>query len=365
MGDGGSGRGGRLPSPIARFRPRGGRLSAPVARLRTAGEVADARRLVESQGLRFEEGCDDLVGLYEAGRLVATAARAGAVLKMFAIDPAHQGGETLGALATELTRLGRAAGEEGFFVFTRPEHAVSFEALRFRLLATHERAALLEHGGGLDRYLARHAALARPGRNGAAVVNGNPFTLGHLHLVETGSRQVDTFYLFVVREDRSVFPFAARYRLAAEATRHLGNVVLLDTGPYAVSAATFPTYFLKRLDEVATAQMQLDARVFAAHLAPPFRIRTRFVGEEPFDATTAAYNRTMREVLPQYGVALVEIPRRAGPDGPVSATRVRDALARRDFDAIGRMVPAPTLDYLRSAEGLALAERLARARGGA
>ena len=254
----------------------------------------------------------------------------------------------------------RAAGEESFFVFTRPEHAVTFEALRFRLLATHQKAALLELGGGLAAWLERHAALARPGRNGAVVVNGNPFTLGHQHLVETASRQVDTLYLFVVREDRSVFPFAARYRLAQEATRHLPNVVPLDTGRYAVSAATFPTYFLKRLDEVAEAQIQLDVRVFGAHLAPPFGIWTRFVGEEPFDATTAAYNRAMREVLPQYGVALVEIARRGGPDGPISATRVRAALARRDFDAIGRMVPEPTLAYLRSAEGLAVAERLAQ-----
>lgn len=340
-------------------------MTPAVVRLATGGEMADARRLLAWQGLAFEDGCDDLVGMYEGGRLVATAARAGPVLKMFAIDPAHQGGEVLGALATELTRLGRAAGEESFFVFTRPEHAVSFEALRFRLLATHEKAALLEYGGGLAAYLARHAPLARPGRNGATVVNGNPFTLGHQHLVETASRQVDTLYLFVVREDRSVFPFAARYRLAQEATRHLPNVVLLDTGRYAVSAATFPTYFLKRLDEAAAAQMQLDVRVFAAHLAPPFGIRTRFVGEEPFDATTAAYNRAMREVLPQYGVALVAIARRAGPDGPISATRVRAALARRDFDAIGRMVPEPTLAYLRSAEGLAVAERLAHPQGAA
>ena len=339
-------------------------MTPSVSRLATAGEVADARRLVTALGLLFEEGCDDLVGSYDDGRLVATAARAGCVLKMFAIEPAHQGGAVLGALAAELIRLGRAAGEEAFFVFTRPEHVLSFEALHFRLLATHARAALLEHGGGLAAYLARHAALVRPGRNGAAVVNGNPFTLGHQHLVETASRHVGTFYLFVVREDRSVFPFAARYRMAAEATRHLANVVLLDTSRYAVSAATFPTYFLKRLDDVALAQMQLDVRLFAAHLAPFFGVLTRFVGQEPFDATTAAYNQVMRDVLPQFGVALVEIERRADGAGPISATRVRAALARRDFEVLRPLVPEPTLAYLRSAEGLALAERLGGPAGG-
>ena len=185
------------------------------------------------------------------GRLVATAARAAGVRKMFVIDTAHQGGGALGALADALIRFGRAAGEEAFFVFTRPEHAPSFAAINFRLLAVHAEAALLEYGGGLAAYLAAHAPLVRPGRNGASVVNGNPFTFGHQYLVETASRQVDTFYLFVVREDRSIFPFAARYRLAAEATAHLPNVVLLDTSRYAVSAATFPTYFLRRLDDVA------------------------------------------------------------------------------------------------------------------
>ena len=40
------------------------------------------------------------------------------------------------------------------------------------------------------------------------------------------------------------------------------------------------------------------------------------------------------------------------------------APGRRDFDALRRMVPETTLDYLRSAEGLALAERLGGATGG-
>ena len=339
-------------------------MTSPVVRLATAGEVADARRLIAAQRLRFEEGCDDFVGIYDGGRLLATAARAGGVLKMFAIDPVLQGGAALGALASELIGLGRAAGEEAFFVFTRPEHAPSFAAIDFRLLAVHAEAALLEYGGGLAAYLAAHASLVRPGRNGAAVVNGNPFTLGHQHLVETASRQVDTFYLFVVREDRSVFPFAARYRLAAEATAHLPNVVLLDTSRYAVSAATFPTYFLRHLDDVALAQMQLDARVFAAHLAPFFGIQRRFVGHEPFDATTAAYNAVMRGVLPEYGLALVEIERREDGEVPISATQVRAAFARGDVGALRRLVPETTLAYLRSAEGLALAERLGGATGG-
>jgi [citrate (pro-3S)-lyase] ligase len=334
-------------------------MSSTAAPLTTPRDIREARRFIEAQGLSFESDYDDLVGSYESGALVATGARAGDVLKMLAIDPAHQGGELLGALVTELMRLGRAAGHEVFWVFTPPENAPTFERLNFRLLVTHGLVALLEYGGGLAQYIAAHAALRRPGRNGAVVANANPFTLGHLFLVETAARAVDTLYLFIVREDRSVFPFDVRYRLAEESTRHLPNVALLDTSRYAVSGGTFPSYFLKRNDDVARSQMQIDVRLFASQLAPAFFVTRRFVGHEPCCATSAAYNSAMAEVLPEYGMEFVEVRRAGGSDGFISATKVRDAVAKRDFEAIARMAPPPTLAFLRSPAGRAVAERLA------
>jgi [citrate (pro-3S)-lyase] ligase len=330
----------------------------PVAvPLLTAGERLDARHLIESQGLAFEDGCDDLVGIYDTGnlrsrdfspRLVATAGRAGYVLKMFALDESCQGGEVLGALVTALTSLGRAAGHDSFLVFTRPEHVSSFEYCQFRLLVASGAVALLECGGGLERYLDAHRHLRRDGTNGAVVINGNPFTRGHQYLVETAAAQVDHLYVFIVREDRSVFPFAARRRLADEATRHVPNRLLLDTSRYAVSSGTFPSYFLRRHDEKAQLQMEVDVRLFASHLAPAFGIRRRFVGHEPYCETTAAYNRTMADVLPQYGIGLVEVRRAADGDRFISATDVRAALAVGDFATIERLVPPSTLEYLRS-----------------
>lgn len=368
-------------------------MITPATRLYSDRDFAEAKRLLESQDLLCEEGWDDFVGIHDDGRLVAVGARAGFVLKMFAIDPDHQGGSVLGELATELMRLGRAAGHDSFFVFTRPQSAYAFEQLNFRILVAEGAVTLLEHGGGFASYLAEHAAEVRRGRNGAAVVNGNPFTYGHLYLVETASRRVDTFYLFIVREDRSAFPFAARIRLAREATAHLGNVVVLDTSRYAVSAGTFPSYFLKKLDAVSLAQMRVDLRLFASRLAPAFFVRTRFVGHEPYDPTTAAYNNVMREVFPQHDLELVELERirerrsagatqpdskpasdaehgdaggamdQASSAGYISASRVRAALARRDFDTLRWMVPGTTLAYLHSSEGLAIADELAAADG--
>jgi [citrate (pro-3S)-lyase] ligase len=318
----------------------------------------EAQALIESQGLRFEPAFDDLVGLYEEGRLIACGARAGYVLKMLAIAPSHQGTDVLGALVTRLVQSGLAAGEDTLFVFTLPQNAASFQALNFRLLATHGRAALLEHGPGLEAYFAAHASQITPGRNGAVVVNGNPFSLGHLRLVEFAAERVDRLYLFVVREDRSVFPFEVRYRLAAEATAHLRNVTVLDTSRYAVSAGTFPAYFLKQLDEVAVAQMQIDLRLFALRIAPRFHIVARFVGHEPLCVTTAAYNQTMAEVLEAHDLQWVEVPRVEAGGSPISATRVRAAFAADDTETLRSLVPSTTLAFLQSPPARSIAERL-------
>ncbi len=331
----------------------------PVAvPLLTTAERLDARRLIESQGLTFEDGSDELVGIYDTGRLVAVAARAGYVLKMFAVDDSCQGGEALGALVTTLTSLGRAAGHDALLVFTRPEHAGSFQHCGFRLLVATGAVALLEWGGGLERYLDAHRHLRRDGANGAVVINGNPFTRGHQYLVETAAAQVDTLYLFMVREDRSVFPFATRYRLAEQATRHVPNLVLLDTSRYAVSAATFPSYFLRQNDERARLQMEVDVRLFATHLAPAFGITKRFVGHEPYCDTTAAYNGTMATVLPQHAIALVEVERTARGGRFISATDVRAALAAGDLAALEALVPPSTFAFLQSPEGVAVAAAL-------
>jgi len=369
-----------------------------AAPLLTATELDGARRLVESQGLSWEAGCDEVAGIYEAGRLVATGSRAGCVLKMFAIDAACQGGETLGQLVTSLVESGRRAGHDSLLVYTRPENAASFEQCNFRLLVAAAGVVLLEWGGGLDAYLARLRGLAastgqpshewtvhsgqwsadhvgrlatghRPpatgrarmeqadaglprrrreaAKAGAVVLNGNPFTLGHQYLVETAAGQVERLFVFVVREEGSTFPFAARYRMAEEGTRHLANVVVLDTSRYAVSAATFPSYFLRRHDDRARLQMEVDARLFGRHLAAAAGITRRFVGHEPYCETTAAYNQVMAAVLPGYGVELVEVERAKDAGGVfVSATRVRAAYAAGDMETVRRLVPATTLAIL-------------------
>lgn len=329
-----------------------------VTALACAPDMREARTFIEESDLAFEEPFDDLVGVHENGSLVAVGARDGNILKMFAVAPAHQGGPLLGELVTELVQRGFAAGHDSLFVFTKPEYAPSFESLNFSLLASHGRVALLEYGGGFERWLASCRPLVREGANGAAVMNCNPFTLGHRHLVEAAARACDHLYLFVVRAECSAFPFAARMHMVREGVAHILNCTVLDTAAYAVSHITFPSYFLKELDQAHLAQMELDLALFAGRIAPFFNIVKRFAGTEPLCPVTSLYNGAMERILPAWGIEPVEIGRKEAEGAVISASRVREALRRGDIPAVEGLVPETTLAWLRSAGAGPVIEKL-------
>lgn len=322
-----------------------------------------ARAFIERQGLVFEGPVDNLIGIFEAGELIAAGARDRNVLKMIAIEPSHRSGPLLGELFGELVRLGFAAGHEGLLVFTRPEAVPTFEALNCSVLASHGKVALLEYGNRFSRYLEAHRPLVREGNNGAVIMNCNPFTNGHRYLVQEAAKRVDTLYLFVVREDRSAFPFAVRHRLVREGVEDLPNVVVLDTSDYMVSAATFPSYFLRQSDAASVIQAELDVLLFARRIAPFFNVRTRFVGSEPYCDATRAYNDAMRRILPRWGIAAVEIERKKSEGAWISASAVRAAVGRGDVDGLESLVPRSTLSWLLSEEGRSVRERIRRAGG--
>jgi [citrate (pro-3S)-lyase] ligase len=314
--------------------------------------------LLEQSGLAYEEGADATYGIYDNGELVATGSRAGNILKMLAIAPEYQGGAVFGELVTELVMSGQRAGHDVLFVYTKPEYVLSFQALNFTLLASQEKVALLEYGKGLSAWLASNEALIRSGLNGAVVVNCNPFTNGHRYLIESAAQRVDNLYVFVVKEDRSVFPFEVRYRLVQQGLRDLRNIIVLDTSCYIVSGATFPTYFLKKDDQVARIQMELDVTLFASKIAPYFGITRRFVGTEPNCPLTGGYNAAMQRILPAHGIELEIIERKQAQTSVISASKVRELVGRGDFESLPEYVPATTLDYLLSDEAAAIRARL-------
>jgi [citrate (pro-3S)-lyase] ligase len=330
-----------------------------ITELHSRSDIQAARSLLERSDLSFEEGFDEMVGIYEMDKLVAVSARAGNILKMFAVEPSHQGGTLLADMVTELVGRGLSAGFESLFVYTKPEYISTFEAYNFSLLASQEQVALLEYGKGLERWLSSNRSLLRPGTNGAVVMNCNPFTRGHRYLIEQVAGQVDNLYLFVVTAERSVFPFPVRMRLVREGVANFPNVLVLETSHYAVSNATFPTYFLKKDAPVARIQMELDLLLFCSRIAPFFRITRRFAGSEPCCGLTHQYNETMKRILPLYGITLTEIERKqSSSNGVISASRVREALTTNNLSLLEEMLPETTLTFLRSSEADFIRDKL-------
>ena len=182
---------------------------------------------------------------------------------------------------------------------------------------------------------------------GALVMNCNPFTLGHQYLIEYAAAQVTKLYVFIVQEDKSEFPFADRIKLVRQGTKHLHNVEVLASGKFILSQQTFSGYFNKSELQDVQVDSSEDVEIFGREIAPELGITIRFAGSEPTDNVTRQYNETMREILPRYGVEFREIPRKEFGGEPISASSVRAALRRGDFNKIKKLVPLGTLVYLK------------------
>lgn len=286
--------------------------------------------------------------------IVACGASNGRLLKCFAVNEELRGCNALGRLVNDLTTYCMQQGCFNPMVVTRAHNVPLFQGCGFSCVAQTEQVGLLERiPGGAARFAAAFRQSEDAAKTiGAIVMNANPFTKGHRYLVEQAAAQCDVLHLFVVEEDRSVFPFAHRLALVEQGTSDLANVRVHPGGPYIISDATFPRYFLKETDDAAVMQTELDAQVFAAAIAPALNITVRFVGTEPNCGLTDQYNRALQAVLPQHGIRLVEIPRIQSGDQAISASRVRAMLAQGcGVEELADLLPPTTAAYLNTEPG--------------
>lgn len=181
---------------------------------------------------------------------------------------------------------------------------------------------------------------------GAVVMNCNPFTLGHRYLIEKALERCDFLVIFVVEEDKSVFPFEDRLRLVDEGVKDLSNVTVIPSGKFMISSLTFTEYFNKSELQDRTIDTSLDVSVFAREIAPCLHIAKRFAGSEPFDSVTRQYNDAMRQILPEYGIEFEEIPRAEIEGETISASKVRQMIADGNLEGTRQFVPETTFDYL-------------------
>lgn len=181
---------------------------------------------------------------------------------------------------------------------------------------------------------------------GGILMSCNPFTKGHLYLIETAARKVDWLYIFTVEEKKLFFDFETRFDLIKKGTSHLKNVTVLPSGKVFANAVTFPGYFNRDENPDIEVDASLDIVIFGRYIAPELAIQIRFVGEEPIDLVTRQYNRQMEEILPEFGIEVCEIKRKELSGKVISASTVRALLKEKRFDEIKELVPETTYDYL-------------------
>ncbi|MBR0136668.1 MAG: [Clostridia bacterium] len=312
----------------------------------TPERIEKTEEFLNKMGLRYEGGADYTVQLVsEYGEILGNGCLCGNVLKYIAVDDRLQGEGAALTLVSELVAESYRRGVTKLFLFTKASNEMLFRGVGFYTLAATNEVCFMENTRtGLTRWLA--SIEKREGVTGAIVMNCNPFTRGHRYLIETASKEVDDLIIFVVSEDRSRFPFEARYNMVLRGTADLPNVRVLPSGEYMISSATFPTYFIKDTAKVESIYAALDLTLFAQKIAPALNITKRFVGTEPYCSVTRNYNEIMKELLPQYGVEVIEVERFGG----ISASSVREALDKGDAAAVDELVPASTAEYLRGEE---------------
>ncbi|WP_455500435.1 [citrate (pro-3S)-lyase] ligase [Gemmiger sp.] len=325
--------------------------------------MAQVDALLQAEGIRRDANLDYTCAVCDAdGQVIATGSCFGNTLRCFAVSRAHQGEGLLNTVVTHLIEYECEQGNLRLFLYTKAESAKFFADLGFYEIARVDGTLVFMENrrDGFPAYLHKLEKTRRPGKSAAIVMNANPFTLGHQYLVETAAAACDTLHLFVVSEDASLVPFAVRKRLVQAGVAHLPNVICHDSGPYMISNATFPSYFLKDEAAVIDGHARLDIAVFTK-IAAVLGVTARYVGKEPTSIVTDAYNRIMCEELPKVGIECVVVPRKESCRRPISASTVRQCLRQGDWQVLRTLVPRTTYDYFTSPEAEPVLAKIRRA----
>jgi len=314
---------------------------------------SEIEKLLLHEGIRRDKNLDYTCAVYDEDyKVIATGSCFGNTLRCMAVSSEHQGEGLMNEIVSHLIQYEYSRKINHLFLYTKCNSAKFFGDLGFyEIVRIENQIVFMENRRtGFSDYLQELSKTKINGEKIAALVlNANPFTLGHLYLVEKAAAENDFLHIFMVSEDASLVPFEIRRKLIIEGTQHLKNLIYHDTGPYIISSATFPSYFQKDDSAVIESHANLDLSVFVK-IAETLGINSRYVGEEPKSLVTGIYNKIMSEKLPVHGINCVIVPRKKSDNEIISASNVRQAIKNGELEKIKKLVPASTYKFFTSPE---------------
>lgn len=331
--------------------------------LKNEEEKNEVYKFLESFGLILDKDVDYTVVFKDENDVIkATCSKAKNVFKCFAISEDARGENITSSLISDLIDKLFEEGIYHSFLFTKPNKVKIFTSLNFNLIYKEENAALLEYGiyninKALDKMITKYEIDVTT-EKGALVMNCNPLTNGHRYLVEEASKKCSEIIVFVVEEDKSLFPFKDRYLMVKEGLSDFKNVKVIPGSEYIISSATFPSYFIRKEDERLKSYENIDCNIFGEYFCKKLNIIKRFVGEEPYCNVTNTYNNTLKKVMPKYGVELIEIERKCYEGNYISASKVREFIKNNQMDQAKNIVPEVTWKFLNSNIGKEIREKI-------
>jgi [citrate (pro-3S)-lyase] ligase len=293
--------------------------------------------------------------------IVGTCSYAGKVLKCFAVKEELQGEGIAAKLITHVIDRLFEKGIYETFIFTKFKNKGIFIGLGYSEVYSNREVVLLEGGMASVKksvnLMFNKSGLGN-GKKAGLVMNCNPFTNGHKYLIEKAAEENDEAVVFIVEEEKSLFPFEIRLELVKQGIQDLKNVHVIPGGNYIISSNTFPSYFLRQEDERLLEYTRLDAGIFGKYIAPVFNINRRYIGTEPYCGVTNCYNHALMEILPSYEVEVRLVERIAFDGAAVSASRVRELIKSEKWGEIQKMVPRSTYSFLISSEAKEIIDKI-------
>ena len=299
------------------------------------------KQFLTASGLRYDAGIRFSVLLVDGDAIAATGSLDGNTLKCIAVSPLYQGEDLTARIMTVLLQEASDRGIRHLMLYTKPRNQYLFSSFGFHSIIRTADCLLMENKrNGLADFL---ASIEKPAQTegpvGCIVANCNPFTKGHRYLIEQAARECAHVHVFILSEDRGMFTPEERLLMAREGCRDLPNVSVHPSGPYMVSAATFPTYFIKDPSRADDIFCEADLRLFGEKIAPALSVTRRYVGSEPHSPVTRRYNEEMHKLLPIFGIDVIEIERITHGGDFISASRVRALMETAPDTDLSALLP--------------------------